>query len=334
MADRKRESVSDEMIRQARSRNLIDYLISLGHAPATQVKGSKAMFRSPLRVDRNPSFSVCERHGAWVWYDFGTKEHGDVIAFAMQYHGWTFAEAVAHLAGACPVRSRRPPSPPQPVEPDQSVTGKIEEVRALYRQTKLAQTAEDQAAIVAYFTERYRLPVYPELNAVVLRWKETRYLAIPIPNLKHLRGLECRALQPDQTPETWRRITLGRKTLWVLQRGSPAVLVTESVVDTLAGDRLYPDWRFTLVALNGIANWDKLEGLMEQIKPKAVWLALDNDADVSKGPATERLIADRLTSKGIDVRYVRQHYAYGVKDLGALWRRLAEAKEPCARAAS
>lgn len=315
----------DDALRRARSVNLVEYLIGLGHQPAGPVRPHRTMFHSPLRVDRHPSFAVSAQGGTWLWYDFGTGEHGDVIEFAMRYHGLSFKEAVERLSGerVAPVAPPAVSEPPAaPAAPSDDLD-KVEEVRALWRRAKLRQTPEDTAALTAYF-ERYRLtPVPPELHAVLLTWSGVRYVAIPIPHLQRMRGLECRALDPEAVPEGRRRITLGKKTLWVWRRDSPHLLVTESIMDSLSGDRLYPDRGWSLAALNGIANVEKLTGLVQALRPKAVHLALDNDPDPEKGPAAERRAQALLAEAGVPVHLIRVHHAHGVKDLGALWRALA-----------
>lgn len=333
MSAHKHDVVPEEIVRLARQVNLVDYLMQLGHAPVGALRADRAMFHSPLRTDRHPSFAVSERQGTWRWYDFGTGEHGDVIDFAMRYHGLSFREAVDRLGGSCVARA---PQPTRSVVEARSAHAradkdKIEEVRALWRQAKLRQTAEDAEALAAYF-DRYRLaPMPPDLHAVVLAWKGVRYVAIPIPDLRRIRGLECRALEPEAVPDDRRRITLGKKTLWVWRRDGPLMLVTESIMDSLSGDRLYPDRKWTLVALNGIANVGRLPAVVGRLKPKAVWLALDNDPDPAKGPAAERLAREQLVGAGVDVRVIRAHHAHRVKDLGALWRALAD--QPAAAAA-
>jgi hypothetical protein len=286
------------------------------------------MFHSPLRIDRNPSFAVSEKDGVWGWYDFGTGDHGDGIDFVMRLRGLGFREAVEELAGerALPATRTIPVRSTQGYVPDKP--GKIAEARALYRDAWL-RTGEPERAMMAEYFARYKLPLYPELHAVLLTWMGVCYVAIPTPNLAQMRGLECRALDPAVAGEDRRRRTFGRKTLWVLKRDSGRILVTESIVDSLAGDQLYPGWNFTLVALNGIANVEKLSGLAAQLNPKGVWLAFDNDKEQPelKGPGAEKRAAELLASKGIEVHHIRQHHAYGVKDLGALWPILAAQQE-------
>jgi hypothetical protein len=307
-----------ELVQQARTTNLIEYLMRLGHHPVGPVK-RRAMFHSPLRVDNNPSFTVNEKDGIWVWYDFGTGDHGDGIAFVMRYRGLDFREAVEELTGQ---RAQLAPvlAPKLDRTPDKTRLEKTMDVRALYRSARLRTGDAERARISEYFA-RYQLPLYPELEAAVLTWQGIPYVAIPIPNFPRLRGLECRALDPKVAGEDCRRRTFGQKTLWVLKRDAGRMLVTESIVDSIAGDQLYPDWTFTLVALNGVANVEKLDGLATQLKPKAVWLALDNDKERPelKGPGAEKRAAELLAAKGVEVHHIHQHHAYGVKDLGALW---------------
>ena len=66
--------LSPDDIRRARSVNLIELLIGLGHKPVSR-RPDHALFHSPLRDDRHPSFSVSRVNGAWVWYDFFWRLH-------------------------------------------------------------------------------------------------------------------------------------------------------------------------------------------------------------------------------------------------------------------
>ena len=57
--------------------SITDYLQQQGYSPA-RVQGIHYWYCSPLRNERTPSFKVnTERN---QWYDFGSGEHGDIIA--------------------------------------------------------------------------------------------------------------------------------------------------------------------------------------------------------------------------------------------------------------
>ena len=83
---------------RARQVDLIAYLSAHGHQPVYH-RRHKALFHSPLREDRHPSFSVRYADGAWKWCDFGTGDHGDGIDLVMQLKQVDFQSAVRLLVG-------------------------------------------------------------------------------------------------------------------------------------------------------------------------------------------------------------------------------------------
>lgn len=54
------------------------------------------LVHSPLREDRNPSFSIRRSDG--YWHDFATSDHGTIFDALMEAHGYTFSEALEHVA--------------------------------------------------------------------------------------------------------------------------------------------------------------------------------------------------------------------------------------------
>ena len=65
---------------------------------------AKKKFKNPLRKDDNPSCSFyLNKIGAWVFHDFASGEHLDLIALIMQNTGMTFQQTIINLAirGGC-----------------------------------------------------------------------------------------------------------------------------------------------------------------------------------------------------------------------------------------
>ena len=74
-----------------------ELLFHLGIEPVSKRGGgAQLMYHSPLRPDRNASFSVSTRKN--IWMDFGTSQGGNVIDLAIALKGYcTFSEAVTWL---------------------------------------------------------------------------------------------------------------------------------------------------------------------------------------------------------------------------------------------
>ena len=74
-----------------------DILSHMGFEPVmSRCGGEQMMYNSPLRPDRNASFSVNTRKNLWM--DFGTQLGGNVIDLAVALNGdCTFSEAVSWL---------------------------------------------------------------------------------------------------------------------------------------------------------------------------------------------------------------------------------------------
>ncbi len=313
--------LDSHLLDKARQVDFIAYLQQLGHSP-TSARPHKATFHSPLREDHHPSFSVSYVGGGWKWYDFGTGEHGDLIDFVQRYFQLSFQDSVAKI-----LQEQGPSALNNPVYDAKTRTGHPERqqlARRRYRRARAAMTPAQYGAMQRYFHDRL-IPYRADLGAVYFELEptpgehRTPFIGIPVPsaNLDEMKGIECRALHDTVLPKDLRRRTLGDKSLWLSARPISAVLVTESILDCLAGEELMGP-QFTLCALNGIPNADLLLPAMRRLRPDSVHLALDNDPEDNRGPATQRWLKDQLLADGFDVMEVRHHHDANVKDLHRL----------------
>lgn len=62
---------------------------------------------SPLRADKNPSFSFFSKQGKILWKDFGSGEAGDVFKLIMRYQQVSFTEALQIAAKKLNITSRQ-----------------------------------------------------------------------------------------------------------------------------------------------------------------------------------------------------------------------------------
>lgn len=318
-----------DLLARARRVDLISYLHAAGHQPV-YAKHTKALFHSPVREDRNPSFTVSFTDGAWKWIDWARGTHGDSIDLVMTMFSIDFQTAVRRLLDL-------PISQDVPARDESRHQYTPREVQRLYYRWRSGMTPEHDFLIRQYFLSR-RLAFPEELGLVYLEVTVNRegmvlpYVGIPSPSAqpRHLTTLECRALNDTECPKQFRRRTFGDKALWVIRRPTPALLVTESILDCLAGNQLLSH-RPSLCALNTINNIDRLLECVQQLRPKTVYLALDNDPDkalptspaaspqtAKPGQTAQRKACDLLLQAGYRVVEVQHHVHAEVKDLHKL----------------
>lgn len=111
--------MSDDALDKAkRVLPLPELMRRLGDYAPTPAETGKGQFliKSPLREDRNPSFSVYRKDGEWKWSDKATGDGGDVIDYLQAREGKDFKGARARLLEmsgvheATPVPAKKPES--------------------------------------------------------------------------------------------------------------------------------------------------------------------------------------------------------------------------------
>ena len=299
------QRVTDKDIEAARQVNLIALIESLGHK-ATRTGSVKAMFSSPLRSEKSPSFAVSYYKGRWTWKDWGSGESGDVIKFVELFYGVGFLDAVTKLNNTVSI----PSTHPQQNKSTLYETDKVSWVRNLHKERMILMTPGDRSTIRRYFEEQ-GVKCYDEMACVrYTQFKEQKkYIAIPMPYPDNLKGLECREIGGTD------RKTLGHKTLWVLRRQSSRVLVAESILDAMSSEIVLNDNTLTLCSLNGVGNAEKIGEVLAMLKPGETLFALDNDAPGQAAQKTAMKIAERYCNK---VNALDQHIKAGVKDMHKL----------------
>jgi len=313
--------LDDALLVSARQVNLIHYLRALGYQPI-YAKPSKALFSSPLREDRNPSFTVSYTDGAWKWIDWARDTHGDGIDLVMALKHLDFQNAVKDLIGTDLM-----PRVPQKHTP--TPVWSLHDIQRLFHKWRDNMTAEHTFLLHQYFLSRH-LAFPNELGIIYLDITvnadglKLPFVGIPAPsaNPHTMTTLECRALHESEAPKLYRRRTFGPKTIWVIRRPSPGLLVTESILDCLAGNQLL-NHHLSLCALNSINLIGQLLPCAKQLRPKTIYLALDNDphkpqSNKLPGQAAQQKARTMLVNAGYRVIDVRHHIRAGVKDLHKL----------------
>jgi len=303
-------------ISNAVSTNFIEYLKTLGFQPVSE-KPDRALFHSPLREDRHASFSVGLKDGRWLWHDFATGESADLIAFVQRYHQIPFRDAVTHLLTHAPV-TLVPRQPPRTRPPSRTTTNTI---KRWYCALKTQQTARNHSHLRHYFT-RHHLSWHRDFGSIIMTLHPDSkrpnltipYVAFPVPtsNLHDFQALECRALYT--VPDDYRRRCLGPKGLWRFCRSGRPLLITESIVDSLAADQLFGP-SLDLVALNSIRNIALVPALLNTYAPPRIIVALDHDQAKNRGDQAERDLIELLQPFNIPLSRLTLHHQTAHKDL-------------------
>ncbi len=151
--------------------SIVDYLARAGYKPKL-TKGVNYWYCSPLRSELTPSFKVnAERN---QWYDFGTRDRGDIIDLVCTLQHCSTAEAMRRLAALKGVR----------LAPSFSFGG----ITPLRSQTPSMELISVQAVkhpkLLLYLAERGLQPsdVSPFLSEVYYRVSEKCFFALGFQN--------------------------------------------------------------------------------------------------------------------------------------------------------
>jgi len=82
--------------REAKQKDLVDYLASLGHRPQ-KISGYDHWYLSPFREEKTSSFKVNSKFN--VWYDHGIGKGGNLVDFGILYHRCSVSEFLQKLSG-------------------------------------------------------------------------------------------------------------------------------------------------------------------------------------------------------------------------------------------
>jgi hypothetical protein len=240
---------------EARQIDLVGYLANLGYQPV-KVRHPDFWYLSPLREEKTPSFNINQKLNCW--YDHGLGEGGNLIDFAIRYHGYTVREWLQSLKGNL---SFQPPGPYQqkikPAEKESPIT--ILRERPLW-----------SFSLCRYLQQR-GIPLElakPYCQEVVYQLNGKAQVAIGFKN--DVGGYELR--QPTI------KISSSPKGITTFQNGATEVAVFEGFFDFLSYLKIHPSpapKQADFLVLNSIAFFEKARLFLEQYP--AIHLYLDRD---------------------------------------------------------
>lgn len=246
---RKRLSISE-----AKEIDMVHFLSALGYEPA-KIRNDDYWYHSPLRDEKTPSFKVNRRLNRW--YDHGLGRGGNLVDFAVLYHGCTISELLQNLSGNLSLQ--KPLTQQSDVKQDSESGIKILGDFVLSSSALLQYLR--QRRIPVDIAERYCREVRYELNGKI-------YLGIGFRNDSG--GFEIRS--------PYFKASSSPKDITTLDNGAGEVMVFEGFTDLLSFKVIHqhePEDRFDFVVLNSLSFFETARPFLE--KHKVIGLYLDRD---------------------------------------------------------
>lgn len=240
---------------EAKAIDLVQYLSSLGYEPA-KVRNYDHWYLSPLRNEKTPSFKVNRKLNCW--YDHGIGTGGNLIDFAVAYHGYTIVELLEKLGSKFFLHQPR-----------------LEQPRALQKLQPAIELVSDHSissfVLLKYLTDRCIAIQIADKYCREIRYQigEKIYYGIGFKNDSS--GYEIR--------NSYCKLSSSPKGITTLNNGSNEVVVFEGFMDFLSFKTIFQNEaenRFDFVILNSLSFFESARPFME--KHQRILLYLDNDA--------------------------------------------------------
>jgi len=241
-------------IRKAKEIDLVHYLLNLGYEPS-KIKINDYWYYSPLRNEKTPSFKVNRRLNRW--YDHGIGKGGNLVDFAILYHGCTIGELLQNL-NDCLLLQQPILQPPFTGYVSESPIKILTEFR-LYSVALIKYL--QQRRIPVHIADYYCKEVHYELNG-------KPYYAIGVRNDSG--GLELR--------NPYFKGSSSPKDITTMDSQADVAIVFEGFMDFLSFMVVHQNEsgkRFDFVLLNSVSFFEKARPFMEN--HKAIRLYLDRD---------------------------------------------------------
>jgi DNA primase len=239
---------------QAKEKDLVDYLTSLGYKPA-KILRNDYWYLSPLRDENTASFKINRLKN--VWYDHGLGKGGNLIDFGILYHKCSVKELLEKLGSDFYFH--------QPIYSKTAVE-KPEENRIKV----ISEGSLNSLTLLRYFMQR-RIDESIARNycrEVLVEVKEKRFSAIGFRSDKG--GFELR--------NSFFKGSCSPKAVTTFDNGSKSLSVFEGFFDFLSHQTIHRNtatFTSNFLILNSAAFFEKARPLME--KYDRIHLFLDAD---------------------------------------------------------
>jgi Toprim-like len=294
--------------------SIVDYMSRMGYRFVHRQTNGGAMYHSPLRADRSPSFSAWPgRDGLWRWFDSGTGQGGDIIDLHRELTGGGPEDLAEFLESNEIRKSQESAGTPAVAETE---TEKTVTNRFITRAEFINGTHGGEAMM--YLLSR-GLDMREIINAdlwggqvleqTVTRGNGGTWTNYYIAWKNHNGGYNGRNIDPtSKIKET----IIPPAGMWVYgDKDSRSVVVCEAIIDGLSFRAMDPLDQSLLVSLNSTNNWRMLDDI--DLSGRDVRLMLDND---TAGDGCTAKLMDRLQGRCASVVDARQDYIpEGCKDV-------------------
>lgn len=241
-------------VSEAKEMDMVDYLSMLGHEPS-KIRNNDYWYLSPLRDENTPSFKINRELNRW--YDHGLGRGGNLVDFAILYHGCTISELLDKLD--CTLSFQKPVinhSLAQ-AKPESKIKIMGDFILSSYALLRYLE----QRHIPIHIADRYCREVRYQLN-------NKTYYGIGFKNDSG--GWEIR--------NPYFKASSSPKDITTMGKGVDEVIVFEGFTDFLSFMAIYqdlPESKFDFVILNSISFFEKGRPFME--KHQVIRLYLDRD---------------------------------------------------------
>ena len=241
-------------ISEAKEIDIVHFLADLGYEPS-KIRNNDYWYFSPLRDEKTPSFKVNRKLNRW--YDHGLGKGGNLVDFAILYHGCTVSEFLQNLSGNLSLQKpsiQQSVTRPEPENQIKILGDFILSSTALLRYLQ-------QRRIPVDIADRYCREVRYELNGKV-------YYGIGFKN--DLGGFEIR--------NPYFKASSSPKGITTIGNSAGEVIVFEGFTDFLSFKAIHqqdPEDRFDFVVLNSVSFFETARLFLE--KHNTIRLYLDRD---------------------------------------------------------
>ncbi|MFD1166447.1 toprim domain-containing protein [Sphingobacterium daejeonense] len=252
----KKDQGGNVSLREIRELDLVEFLANLGHQPS-RIRNNDFWYLSPLRKETQASFKVNRRINRW--YDHGLGKGGNLIDFAILYHGCSIGEFLSGIRGENPLP--RHSHEAFPISQQRSEE-KIEIVRDMSLRS---------GSLLRYLQDRRISVKVADLYCRELRYRvgHRSYYGIGFANDGG--GFEIRnpLFKASSSP----------KDISTFHQGNPVVSVFEGFMDFLTFRTLHRDLdesRMDFVVLNSVSMFDRSLQVLQGHQQVSLYLDRDS----------------------------------------------------------